>query len=467
MAPQSNQKILVVDDEPDIRRLLSLTVERMGYSAETASTIKNAETALSSGTYQLCLTDLKLPDGSGIELVEKIQADSSNTPVIVITAHGSMDTAIKAMKSGAFDFINKPVDLKNLRNLIQSALDTSNQKEVHAEVSDISGISPSTQQLREQIIRVSRSQAPVFIYGESGSGKELVARSIHKLSSRSEHPFIAVNCGAIPNELMESEFFGHKKGSFTGAHQDKPGLFKAAEGGTLLLDEVADLSMDMQVKLLRAIQEKSIRPVGMESEIPIDVRILSATHKNLLELVDEGTFRNDLFYRINVIDISVPPLRDRLEDIPILTDVILEKIARKNQLPVNAIHNDVISHLQGYQFPGNIRELENVLERACALTGGDMITVDDLQFSNSLSRSEPTRPADKTISKESSKEPLASIHYDSSVESLDEYLDKQEKAIILATLEKNRWNRTTAAKILGITFRSLRYRMKKLGIDDE
>jgi two-component system response regulator PilR (NtrC family) len=473
--------ILIIDDEPDIRGLLSITLERMGHHTVSADNVTSSKNLLKKNNFDLCLTDLKLPDGSGIDIVKDIQQSQPQTPVIVITAHGSMDIAVEAMKCGAFDFINKPVDINHLRTLITSALNTNKTKNEKQAVPDIIGESREALRLKENITKVARSQAPVFICGESGSGKELTAKAIHKLSSRKDKPFIAVNCGAIPKELMESEFFGHTKGSFTGAHQDKPGLFQSAEGGTLFLDEVADLPMDMQVKLLRAIQEKSIRAVGSQKEIKIDVRILSATHKDLQQAIYEGTFRNDLYYRINVIEINVPALRERKEDISLLTNILLEKIAEKNLTTKANINENAIVALSAYDFPGNIRELENILERACALCGDEGITSEDLNLGQSSlgkyniqdskydarSRStynssvtEPQLPQENINS-------IAQLDYDSKTESIDSYLDNIEKMIILDSLDKHRWNRTTTAKELGITFRSLRYRMKKLGIDDE
>lgn len=459
------KNILIIDDEPDIRELLSMTIERMGHNAITAADIFHAKKQLEATNFNLCLTDLHLPDGSGMEIVKLIQEQHSETPVIVITAHGSMDTAIEAMKYGAFDFLNKPMNLNQLRNLIKSAINTQESPTKESAI-EIVGESEATQQLKQNISKVSRSQAPVFIYGESGSGKELVARAIHKLSSRQKQAFIAVNCGAIPRELMESEFFGHIKGSFTGAHQNKMGLFQSADGGTLFLDEVADLPMDMQVKLLRAIQEKSIRPIGSQKEITIDVRILSATHKNLIQAINNNDFRNDLYYRINVIELKVPPLRQRKEDIEPLSLTLLKKIAEKNQQDDITLSNQALNALKDYSFPGNVRELENILERACALCGSNGIQAEDLQLDQhdidvSTHKTLETRQADRPISE-------ANEHnFDPSVMSIDNYLDNIEKSIILEQLELNRWNRTTTAKVLGVTFRSLRYRMKKLGIDDE
>ncbi len=477
------KNILIIDDEPDIRGLLSMTLERMGYSTSCAENLSHAQDLLAESAYDLCLTDLRLPDGSGIDIVRKIQQYDNPIPVIVITAHGSMDIAIEAMKYGAFDFINKPVDLKNLRALINNALSSTDNIPTQSSISDLVGESSAALALKDNIAKVSRSQAPVFIHGESGSGKELVARAIHKASSRNSDSFIAVNCGAIPRELMESEFFGHTKGSFTGAHQDKQGLFQSAEGGTLFLDEVADLPMEMQVKLLRAIQEKSIRPVGSQKETTINVRILSATHKNLFDEIKENRFRNDLYYRINVIEISVPSLRERQTDIPLLTTTLLKKIADKNNEASSKITQNALNTLQDYSFPGNVRELENILERASALCSDNTIHTDDLQLnrniseninnssyndSHRLSAENQNIPADRNsinIYQKNNNE--NELTYNANNESLDNYLDKIEKNIILSYLEKQRWNRTSTAKTLGITFRSLRYRMKKLGIDDD
>lgn len=484
---KSLKHILIIDDEPDIRGLLSMTLERMGYTTLCAENIKRAKELLSENTFNLCLTDLRLPDGSGIDIVKRIQQSEHQIPVIVITAHGSMDVAIEAMKYGAFDFINKPVDLNNLRSLINNALLINEKTPTSSSILDLVGESTAAIKLKENIVKVSRSQAPVFIHGESGSGKELVARAIHKASSRNNDSFVAVNCGAIPRELMESEFFGHTKGSFTGAHQDKLGLFQSAEGGTLFLDEVADLPMEMQVKLLRAIQEKSIRPVGSQKEMPINVRILSATHKNLLEQIQKDQFRNDLYYRINVIEINVPSLRERKSDISLLTNTLLKKIATKNSEDMCSITDDALALLSAYSFPGNVRELENILERASALCSDNTVHARDLQLNRlnldiNNSSDEPIQAA-SSDNKEAAKGPINNSEnspnreqddrnngqqsYNASEGPLDDYLDKIEKNIILSHLEKHRWNRTSTAKKLGITFRSLRYRMKKLGIDDD
>lgn len=473
-----SKHILIIDDETDIRGLLSMTLQRMGYSTSCAGDLTHAFELLSENFFDLCLTDLKLPDGNGIDIVKRIQQRKYSMPVIVITAHGSTDVAVEAMKHGAFDFINKPVDLNNLRSLIKNALLVNDHVSTQSPIIDLVGESTAAVKLKENIVKVSRSQAPVFIHGESGSGKELVARAIHKASTRTSDCFVAVNCGAIPRELMESEFFGHTKGSFTGAHQDKQGLFQSAEGGTLFLDEVADLPIEMQVKLLRAIQEKNIRPIGSQKEMSINVRILSATHKNLLNEIKKNKFRNDLYYRINVIEISVPPLRERKSDISLLTQTLLTRIAKKNNEELSDITNDAQLLLNEYSFPGNVRELENILERASALCSDYTIRADDLQLNKhdlDADSSAPKFLMSADLDRRIITDRLASVdeknnapqHYDPIEESLDNYLEKTEKYIILRHLEKLRWNRTSTAKKLGITFRSLRYRMKKLGIDDE
>jgi two-component system response regulator PilR (NtrC family) len=438
---------LIVDDEPDIRELLELTLARMNIQTQTAANFSEGKSLLQQHFYDLCLTDMKLPDGNGLDLVDYVQTMGKPIPIAVITAHGSMDSAITAMKKGAFDFVSKPIDLNGLRQLVNSALKLSDN-EVPKERRTrhtLLGDSSVMREIRSKIDKLARSQAPVYISGESGSGKELVARLIHQQSSRSDKPFVAINCGAIPHELMESEFFGHKKGSFTGAVSDKKGLFQAAEGGTLFLDEVADLPMPLQVKLLRAIQEKKIRPVGEQIEIPVDIRLLSATHRNLAEMVNAGVFRQDLYYRINVIDLVLPPLRERASDIPMLTQYVLKKLTGEN---TPAISSEAMSALQHYRFPGNVRELENILERALALYDGKCIEADDLNL-----------PLVANIEMDIND-------FDPSIESLEDYLEGIEKKAITAALEENRWNKTAAAKQLGLTFRSFRYRLKKLNMDD-
>lgn len=468
-----NKRVLIIDDEPDIRELVEITLGRMHLETDSAENITRAKELLQQKTYDLCLTDMHLPDGKGLDLVDFIQQNFPRLPVAVITAHGSIDTAIESMKAGAFDFISKPVDLSVLRNLVNTAIQSSQLPTAKLPTeSFIIGQSKAIQDLTRSIQKLARSQAPIYISGESGSGKELVARSIHELGPRANKPFIAVNCGAIPRELMESEFFGHKKGSFTGAHQDKLGLFQAAEGGTLFFDEVADLPLDMQVKLLRAIQEKSVRPVGAQEELFTDVRILCATHKSLDIEVKEGRFRQDLFYRLNVIQLSVAPLRQRREDIPLLAKHLLDKIARDMQLPAPKLSEAALQRLNDYSFPGNVRELENILERAFTLCENDVIDADDLQLQQDgtseqlfkKSEIESVRPlataADTTIKIDY---PARCAEYPS----IDDYLLEIEKEILLNALEKVRWNKTLAAKKLGITFRSLRYRLQKLGLDDE
>lgn len=436
---------LVVDDEPDIRELLVLTLGRMNIDTHAAKDLAAARDLLAQHSFNLCLTDMRLPDGDGITLVDYIQQHFPHIPIAVITAHGNMETAIQALKAGAFDFVSKPVDLPGLRNLVNTALKLTPKRAVTPASSThvLLGNSPAMIKIRADIAKLARSQAPVYISGESGSGKELVARMIHDMGPRASKPFIAVNCGAIPTELMESEFFGHKKGSFSGAIADKEGLFQAAQGGTLFLDEVADLPLHMQVKLLRAIQEKSVRPIGAQKEMPIDVRILSATHKNLAELVHQGDFRQDLFYRINVIELHVPSLRERPEDIPLLADFILGKLTQHSGSAVPRLSDAAQQTLAHYPFPGNVRELENILERAITLCEGNIIQADDLQ----LPLTETTAPATQDE------------------HGLEPYLDTLEKEAIVKALEQARYNKTAAAKLLGITFRALRYRLKKLGIE--
>jgi two-component system, NtrC family, response regulator PilR len=442
-----NPVALVVDDEPHICELLSITLERMDISTRTCNDIASAKQALGKAPYDLCLTDMRLPDGDGLELVEWIQREVPGTPVAVITAHGSVETAVRALKLGAFDFVSKPLDLNDLRKLVTVALRLKGENAgAKGTATDaLVGRSPAIERVRAMVGKVARSQAPVHISGESGTGKELVARMIHETGPRREAPFVPINCGAIPTELMESEFFGHKKGSFTGAVTDKVGLVQSAEGGTLFLDEVADLPLHMQVKLLRVIQEKTIRPVGQAAEVPIDVRILSATHKDLGDLVAEGSFREDLFYRINVIGLQVPPLRDRGDDVLMLAHHTLSRLASRQDAPVPQLTQKAQAALLRYQFQGNVRELENILERALALCSGSEIDVEDLQLPTDTAGAErhDVRPGS----------PLGT------------HLEEIERDAILKALEQSRYNKTAAAKKLGITFRALRYRIKKLGIE--
>ena len=458
--------VLVVDDEPDILQLLEITLSRMQLSTRKASSIAEAKASLKAQTPDLCLTDMKLPDGNGLTLIEHMQNDYPDVPVAMITAHGSVESAIEALKLGAFDFVTKPLALEKLRELVAHALKTT-PANTDVTKETLVGETPAMGKLRDQIRKVARSQAPVHIHGESGTGKEVVARLIHQSGPRQDQPFIAVNCGAIPADLVESELFGHKKGAFTGAVTDKSGLFLAANGGTLLLDEVADLPLPMQVKLLRVIQEKSVRPVGSETEIPIDIRLLSATHKNLAQEVQNRTFRDDLYYRINVIGLQVPALRERLDDIPVLVSHILMKIAEDQSVPARTLTDGALSQLMSQKFPGNIRELENILARASALTETGHIDIDDLDQQQDVSTAGyavPEAPAAANQLEGGSTAPktlLEEVNGD-----LETYLASRERQILTEALTAHRWNRTSAARSLGISFRSLRYRLKKLGLED-
>jgi two-component system response regulator PilR (NtrC family) len=445
----SVQHALIVDDEPDIRELLEITLSRMKLDTYAAANVAQAKALLEKFRFDLCLTDMRLPDGNGIELVEHIQKYHPDLPVAMITAYGSMDTAIQALKAGAFDFVSKPIDLPMLRDLVDSALKLSEAHDAETLARDeiLLGESPAMVKLKMTIKKLARSQAPIYLHGESGVGKELVARQIHALGPRAERPFVPVNCGAIPTELMESEFFGHLKGSFTGAVTDKEGLFQAANGGSLFLDEVAELPLHMQVKLLRAIQERAIKPIGAQKETLMDIRILSATHKNLTKEIENGNFRQDLYYRINVIELHVPPLRERLEDLRLLATHILNKLSRQWGEETPELTHQAIGKLKGYGFPGNVRELENVLERAATLCEGKTIDAVDLDLPEPTSG--PTLPA--------TEEP--------STGKLESYLDNKEKEAILKALEQTRWNKTAAAKLLGLSFRQLRYRLKKLDVE--
>jgi two-component system, NtrC family, response regulator PilR len=440
--------ILIVDDEPDLCELLSITLERMNLAPRIAGTVAAAQRMLKTERFDLCLTDMRLPDGDGLDLVKWIQQYSASVPVAVITAHGNMETAVRALKLGAFDFVSKPLDLPSLRKLVSTAIklsDPSDGSETSVFGPRLLGGSPAMQQLREMIARVARSQAPVHIYGESGTGKELVAKLIHESGPRREGPFVPVNCGAIPTELMESELFGHKRGSFTGAVSDKKGLTQSAEGGTLFLDEIADLPLHMQVKLLRVIQEKSVRPVGEQTEMAIDVRLLSATHRNLGQLVAEGKFREDLFYRVNVIEMRVPSLRERLEDVPELAEHVLRRLGRRMKISSPSLARDALAALESYAFPGNVRELENILERAITMSSGGEIHASDIQLRPS--------PVGATSASPSGATPLG------------DHLEEVERDAILKALEQTKYNKTAAAKVLGMSFRALRYRIKKLGIE--
>jgi len=452
-APQ--RCVLVVDDEVDILELIELTLLRMGLDVERAMSVRDAEAKLVNGRhYDLCLTDMRLPDGTGLDIVEQIQKASLDLPVAVITAHGNTENAVAALKAGAFDYVSKPVSLDQLRTLVKSALslpkvtESSKTVEMAGSEKGLLGTSSAIGHVRDLIEKLARSEAPVHITGESGSGKELAARLIHQKSARRDRPFVPVNCGAIPENLMESEFFGYRKGAFTGADADRDGFFQAANGGTLFLDEVADLPLPMQVKLLRAIQEKKARKVGSTQEDAVDVRIISATHQSLADCVESGKFRHDLYYRLNVIELRMPALRDMREDIPAIASAVLDKLASQVKVARPVLEEEAMRALSRYDFPGNVRELENILERAMALCDGVKITTADLQL---------TPPESEAVVQGSEgsegKWPL------------QEYLDRVEKEAILEALEKTRFNRTAAAKLLGITFRAMRYRMERLGIN--
>ena len=464
---------LIVDDEPDICELLELTLNRMDINTLAAGDLKTAYKLLNENNISICLTDMRLPDGNGIELVKKIQQQASHIPVAMISAHGNMDTAIEALKAGAFDFVSKPLELAELRNLVNSAIKLADKNQppqgssrlfkpdiTKADTNEsetqnlLLGKSPLIQQTRKLIEKLSKSQAPVYISGESGTGKELAARQIHNLSSRSDKPFIPVNCGAIPTELMESEFFGHIKGSFTGATKDKEGLFQAAQGGTLFLDEVADLPLVMQVKLLRAIQEKAVRPVGGQKEEKVDVRIISATHKNLKALVSNGIFRQDLYYRINVIELPMPLLRERKSDISYLANKFLKKLSA-SEVEYNLTEEAKIM-LENYEFPGNVRELENILERAITLCDNHIIQISDLSL--------PASP--HTTGCNNSETVQIEPGLEDSTQESAKSVKNIEKCELINALEKTRWNRKAASELLGITYRQLRYRLKKFGLDN-
>jgi len=434
-------RVLVIDDEPDIRELIDLTLSRMGLAAACAGSVAEARACLADGEFQLCLTDMRLPDGDGLEIVRHIAEHHAQTPVAVITAFGSTENAVAALKAGAFDYLAKPVGLEQLRALVKAALRVPDGAHQEDPLQSLTGESAAMQQVRTMIEKLARSQAPIYVSGESGSGKELAARLIHSRSARNSAPFVPVNCGAIPENLMESEFFGYRKGAFTGAESERDGFFQVASGGTLFLDEVADLPLAMQVKLLRAIQEKRVRKVGAATEEPVDVRIICATHRNLRECVEKGTFRQDLYYRLNVIELRMPALRERPDDIPLLVGSLLKRLCGDGG---PRLSDGALRALAAYPFPGNVRELENILERATALCSGASIEAEDLQLA-------PDEMAGESPGRGS--------------ETLDDYLNRLERLAILEALQKTEGNRTAAARVLGVTFRSLRYRLERLGIE--
>ena len=470
---------LIVDDEADIRELIEMTLLPLGVACLPVENLGEARALLKRQPFNLCITDLRLPDGSGLELVAHIQKHCPNLPVAVITAHGNVESAVEALKLGAFDFVPKPFELAVLRNMVATALRLNRSGEGRPGDNRpiLLGQSAAMAEVRTLIAKLARSQAPILIHGESGTGKELAARLIHLSGPRADKPFVPVNCGAIPEHLMESEFFGYKKGSFTGAAQDKGGLFQAAQGGTLFLDEVAELPAHMQVKLLRAIQERAVRPVGAPIEVATDVRILSATHKNLATLVQGGAFRQDLFYRLNVIQLRLPNLREHPEDIPELVEAILDRLSRESGITRPKLTPTALAALRAYAFPGNIRELENILERAFTLCEDQVIQADDLLLPAGDTLSQ--RPPNTLLVEPSSSEPSVerpplpvdfepkTVPYPSApvVTDLEGYLESLERAAILRALEATRYNKTAAAEKLGISFRALRYRLKKLGLD--
>lgn len=465
-----NQTVLLVDDEPDILQLLEIALARMNLNTLSAKSLGEAMKLLEHNDPDLCLTDMRLPDGNGLQLVEHVQQLERELPVAVITAHGSVEAAIDALKLGAFDFVSKPVALDKLRELVGHALNLKRADNT-TNTRDLIGNSAATERLREKIAKVARSQAPIHVHGESGAGKEVVAKLIHQSSARQSGPFIAVNCGAIPPELVESELFGHLKGSFTGAMHDKQGLFQAAEGGTLLLDEVADLPLATQVKLLRVLQEKAVRPVGSETEISVDVRLISATHKRLNREVAAGRFRDDLFYRINVIDITVPALKERREDIPDLATHLLAKIADENTEALKTLSSDALSRLSQADFPGNVRQLENILARAAALADTEEIQIEDLEIIASASTVRDAALVEISHSDKLTTAMTSAGHpemttLDAVGGDLEGHMDAIEREILQNAMIEYRWNKTAAAKALGVSFRSLRYRLKKLGLDD-
>jgi two-component system response regulator PilR (NtrC family) len=519
MTNPSHFSLLVVDDEPDLRTLYELTLLREGYDIETAGTVQDALLHLKDRTYSAVITDMRLPDGFGLDILRWLEEGARREKAIVITAYGSAENAVEALKAGAYDYLTKPVDLKQFRSIVASALgrtpgmptvDPSTLPSEHGgsgvggassrpaaaganaparhaaapaaapagpvsqALARMAGHSTAMQQVRAMVDKVARSMAPVLVNGESGTGKELVARAIHEISARHAQPFVAVNCSAIPEQLLEAEFFGYRKGAFTGAMEDREGFFQAANGGTLFLDEIGDLPLSMQSKLLRAIQERSVRPVGAVSEVPVNVRLLSATHKDLAAEVHAGTFRQDLYYRLNVIQIRVPPLRERIEDLVAISEAVLERIARDAGVsPPPRLTREALVHLERYQFPGNVRELENLLHRAVALSGGETIDVYDLGLPESVftdtaaqeldlitenTRHEVLLPLTREVPPMAPvEEPLPS--------DLAQHLDAIERDILVRALERYRFNRTAAGASLGLSLRQMRYRMARLGVN--
>ena len=462
--------VLFVDDEEDLCTLMQMMLSRMGIETHVAYRLSQARKMLSEHQYDVCFTDLNLPDGNGLELVEEISQQYPQLPVAVLTAYGNMDIAIAALKAGVFDFVSKPIKQTHLEQLLQKALNKPiSQQALNEDALEqrmLIGQSLPIQQLRVTLKKIARSQAPVFITGESGTGKEVVANLVHRLSNRNEGPFIAINCGAIPADLLESELFGHKKGSFTGATQDKQGLIQSAHGGSLFLDEIAELPLNMQVKLLRAVQEKAIRPIGSETEIDVDFRVISASHQDLESLVQQGKFRQDLFFRIHVMDLVLPPLRERGQDILILAQHFIQKVSREWEIPAKALTPRAKEFLLAQYYPGNVRELRNIIERAITLSDEDYIDVQHLQ-SAPLRRSVQMQPPSSVDQLLTTSSELTLSSKKLPDEGLELYLENIEKEILLNALNITHWNRTLAAKKLGMSFRSLRYRLKKFGLDTD
>jgi two-component system, NtrC family, response regulator PilR len=458
-ALQTSRRVLVVDDEPDIRELLELTLAKMGLGVDAVGSIAEAKERLKAERYDLCLTDMRLGDGDGLELVRHVSALPVDVPVAVITAYGSAENAVAALKAGAFDYVSKPVGLEQLRALVKSALSLPESPDPSDDGAgrQLLGESAPLVHVRSLIAKLARTQAPVHISGESGSGKELAARLIHENGARRDKPFVPVNCGAIPETLVESELFGYRKGAFTGATEDRDGFFQAAHGGTLFLDEIAELPLHTQVLLLRAIQERRVRKVGSTQEEPVDVRIICATNQSLAGMVEAGRFRRDLYYRLNVVDLTMPPLRECHEDIPLIAAHILQRLAAQNGVTPPRLSARALQELMAYDFPGNVRELENILERALALSPGEELGPEALALHRIAPEDEPEDAEKET---QAPKPELIE-------EPLPTYLDRLEREAILQALGKTGFNRTAAARLLGITFRQLRYRMQRLNIREE